>query len=60
MLRQILNFFNRHFACEHKQRQLTMIVREPVTYTRRAQYYCPSCEHSWNTWKLPDSISGTR
>jgi len=41
MLRQFIRFLVRHFACEHKERILTMIVREPITYTRRAQYYCP-------------------
>jgi len=57
MLRQFIRFLVRHFACDHKERILTMIVREPITYTRRAQYYCPSCEHTWNSWKLPESIS---
>ena len=56
MLRQILQFFIRYFYCEHKSRILAMIVREPITYTRRAQYYCPDCQHSWHSWKLPEGV----
>ncbi len=56
MLRRLYQFFYRYFVCEHHNRILNMIVREPVTYTRRAQYYCPTCQHCWCTPKLPEGI----
>jgi hypothetical protein len=56
VLRQFIQFIVRHLCCDHKRRVLAMIVREPVTYSRRAQYYCPECQHSWHSWKLPEGI----
>ena len=58
MLRQFIRFLVRHFACDHKERILTMIVREPITYTRRAQYYCPSCEQRLS--RLPERVEDKR
>ena len=56
MLSQFVRFLVRYFWCDHKERVLNMIVREPLTYTRRAQYYCPSCQHCWHSWKMPEGM----
>ncbi len=56
MLWKVLRMWWRQFTCEHPHRILDMITREPVTYTRQAQYYCPDCQRSWCTWKLPEGI----
>ncbi|MBI3911906.1 MAG: hypothetical protein HY320_13365 [Armatimonadetes bacterium] len=56
ILQKMLRYWFRQLFCPHKNRILDMIFREPVTYTRRAQYYCPDCQRSWASWKLPDGI----
>jgi len=56
MVQKLVEFLRRYFVCEHRRRQLQMIVREPITYTRRAQYFCPECNHCWHSGKLPEGI----
>jgi transposase-like protein len=52
----LLKQFIKQLVCPHQNRVLEMIVREPLTYTRRAQYHCPDCNRSWASAHLPDGI----
>jgi len=46
----------RQLVCPHQNRVLEMIVREPLTYTRRAQYFCPDCKRNWASAQMPEGI----
>jgi len=46
----------KQLMCPHQNRVLEMIVREPLTYTRRAQYHCPDCKRSWASAQMPERI----
>jgi hypothetical protein len=52
-----LRHWFRQLLCSHENRILDGIVREPITYARQASYYCPDCQRSWISWKLPDSVT---
>jgi hypothetical protein len=43
--------------CEHRNRVLVGIGREPMTYTRQGSYHCPDCDREWTSWRLPDSVA---
>jgi hypothetical protein len=45
------------FTCRHEKRVLEAIFREPIGYTRRAQYYCPECQRVWASCQMPEGIS---
>jgi hypothetical protein len=51
-----LRLFVRQLTCTHPRRILDTIFREPLTYTRLAQYYCPDCERMWASGKMPEGI----
>jgi transposase-like protein len=46
----------KQLMCSHENRVLEMIVREPLTYARRAQYHCPDCKRSWASAQMPEGI----
>jgi hypothetical protein len=46
----------RQLICSHQHRVLEMIYREPLTYTRRAEYYCPDCNRLWASCEMPEGI----
>ncbi len=46
----------KQLMCPHSNRVLEMIVREPLTYTRRAQYHCPDCKRNWASAQMPEGI----
>lgn len=56
LLKAIQQWF-RQIRCEHENRIMDGIVREPVSYARQASYYCPDCQRNWVTWNLPDSVA---
>lgn len=47
----------RQLACRHENRVLECIFREPIGYTRRAQYSCPDCKRVWASCQMPEGIS---
>jgi hypothetical protein len=55
MWKSVCQFF-RQLTCAHERRILDNIIREPLTYTRLARYYCPDCERLWASAKLPEEI----
>lgn len=57
MLLKVIQYWIRRFNCSHDNRILEGIVREPVTYARQGNYYCPDCERNWVSWKLPDGLA---
>ena len=57
MLFKVLRHWFRQLCCSHENRILEGICREPVTYVRQGSYYCPDCQRSWVSWKLPDSAT---
>lgn len=46
----------KQLMCPHSNRVLEMIVREPLTYTRSAQYHCPDCKRNWASAQMPEGI----
>jgi hypothetical protein len=46
----------RQLTCPHTNRVLEAIFREPLNYTRRAQYYCPDCKRLWASCQMPEGI----
>jgi len=56
LLKTIQQWF-RQIRCAHANRILDGIVREPVSYARQANYYCPDCQRSWVSCNLPDSVT---
>lgn len=57
MLLKAIRQWARQVFCPHEKRILDGIVREPITYTRQASYYCPDCQRSWVSWSLPDGLA---
>jgi hypothetical protein len=57
MLLKVIRQWIRQLSCSHDNRVLEGIVREPITYARQANYYCPDCQRNWVSWKLPDSVT---
>jgi hypothetical protein len=53
---RIIRGWMRQVTCPHSDRVLQMIYREPLAYTRRAQYYCPDCERLWASCRMPEGI----
>jgi hypothetical protein len=54
---KFLRLVLRQLTCTHPNRVLESIFREPIGYTRRAQYYCPDCERGWASCQMPEGIS---
>jgi hypothetical protein len=52
----LVKSFVRQLFCPHQNRVLEMIVREPLTYTRLAQYHCPDCKRNWASAQMPEGI----
>jgi hypothetical protein len=52
----IIGRWMRQLTCPHPDRVLQMIYREPLAYTRRAQYYCPDCKRLWESCHMPEGI----
>jgi hypothetical protein len=57
MLFKVIRHWFRQLNCDHDNRVLEGIEREPITYARQAAYYCPDCQRNWVSWKLPDSVA---
>jgi hypothetical protein len=57
MLLKAIQQWYRQICCQHDNRIMDGIVREPVSYARQASYYCPDCQRSWITGNLPDSVA---
>jgi hypothetical protein len=53
---KLLRRLMRQLTCPHQNRVLDTIFREPLTYTRRAQYYCPDCKRLWASGQMPEGI----
>ena len=47
----------KQYNCEHSNRVLVGITREPMTDARQGAYHCPDCEREWTSWRLPDSVA---
>ena len=57
MLLKAIRHWFRQLCCQHENRRLDGIVREPVTYARQAAYFCEDCQKNWVSWQLPDSVA---
>lgn len=57
MLFKVIRQWYTQLCCKHANRIMDGIVREPMTYTRQASYYCPDCKRSWVSGQLPDSVT---
>ena len=55
MVDLVRNLF-KQLVCPHQNRVLEMIVREPMTYTRRASNHCPDCKRNWASPQMPEGI----
>lgn len=53
---KFLRHWLRQMTCTHPNRVLHAIFREPIGYTRRAQYHCPDCERVWASCQMPEGI----